>query len=240
LRCAVPPRKGWLGTFAAPATQPFKIFLSWCLIAGGSCFFFSGIREFWDARRSQQRAAEYWQTASMREAIEQDGQIILPGSQPCSVIPAGEIFARLSIPRLHAVLYVVEGTDSADLRRGPGHLEGSALPGSNGNCVIAGHRDTHFRLLRHVRRGDRIEIETVDGDFIYGVSGTSIVTPANTASLRPTPQPRLHLITCYPFYFAGPAPQRFVVQAALITSRPSHNDFPPTPYGGRAQFSPSP
>ena len=101
----------------------------------------------------------------MREAIERDGEIIRPGSKSRRVIPAGEAFARLSIPRLHAVLYVVEGTDSADLRRGPGHFEGSALPGSSGNCVIAGHRDTHFRLLKHVRQGDKIEIETAAGAF---------------------------------------------------------------------------
>ncbi|HXI43520.1 MAG TPA: class D sortase, partial [Bryobacteraceae bacterium] len=144
-------------------------------------------------------------------------------------IPAGEAFARLSIPRLRAVLYVVEGTDSADLRRGPGHLEGSALPGSNGNCVIAGHRDTHFRLLKNLRQGDRIEIETAAGDFIYRVSGTSIVAPRNTAPLRPTGQPVLNLITCYPFYFAGPAPQRYVVHAALMASRASSNDFQSTP-----------
>jgi len=92
----------------------------------------------------------------MREAIEQDGEIIPPGSESRRLIPAGEAFARLSIPRLHAVLYVVEGTDSTDLRRGPGHLAGSALPGSTGNCVIAGHRDTHFRLLKNVRRGTKL------------------------------------------------------------------------------------
>ncbi len=206
-----------------------KILLPWFLIAGGSVFFFSGLHEFWDSRWSQERAAESWNAASMREAAERDGQIIPPGPESRSVIPAGEAFARLSIPRLHAVLYVVEGTDSADLRRGPGHLEGSALPGSNGNCVIAGHRDTHFRLLKNVRQGDRIEIETAAGAFIYRVSGISIVPPRNTASLRPTGKPVLNLITCYPFYFAGPAPQRFVVHAALMAGRASSGDFGATP-----------
>src|SRR5437762_12872547 len=209
--------------------QTLKILLSWFLIAGGSCFFFSGIHEFWGSRLSQERASESWKSASMREAIERDGEIIRPGSKSRRVIPAGEAFARLSIPRLHAVLYVVEGTDSADLRRGPGHFEGSALPGSSGNCVIAGHRDTHSRLLKHVRQGDRIEIETAAGAFTYRVSGISVVAPANTASLRPTAQPVLNLITCYPFYFAVPAPQRFVVHAALMTSRLSSREFAPTP-----------
>jgi sortase A len=165
----------------------------------------------------------------MREAIERDGEIIPPGSESRRVIPAGEAFARLSIPRLHAVLYVVEGTDTTDLRRGPGHLAGSALPGSSGNCVIAGHRDTHFRLLKNVRQGDRIEIETAAGAFIYRVSGLSIVTSGNTASIGPSQRPVLNLITCYPFYFAGPAPQRYLVHAALMASRESSNDFLPTP-----------
>lgn len=208
---------------------PLKILLSWSLIAGGSCFFFSGIHELWGSRLSQERAAESWETASMREATERDGEIIPPGSESRRVIPAGEAFARLSIPRLHAVLYIVEGTDSADLHRGPGHLAGSALPGSSGNCVIAGHRDTHFRLLKNVRQGDQIEIETAAGAFIYRVSGLSIVTPGNTASLGPSGQPVLNLITCYPFYFAGPAPQRYVVHAALMASRESSNEFLPTP-----------
>jgi sortase A len=164
---------------------PFKILLSWSLIAGGSCFFFSGIHEFWGSRLSQERAAESWETASMREAVERDGEIIPPGSESRRLIPAGEAFARLSIPRLHAVLYVVEGTDTTDLRRGPGHLAGSALPGSSGNCVIAGHRDTHFRLLKNVRQGDQIEIETAAGAFIYRISGLSIVI--RTIPLRSVP-----------------------------------------------------
>ena len=209
--------------------QPLKNLLSWSLIAGGSYFFFSGLHEFWGSRLSQAQAAESWESASMREAIEQDGEIIPPGSESRRLIPAGEAFARLSIPRLHAVLYVVEGTDSTDLRRGPGHLAGSALPGSTGNCVIAGHRDTHFRLLKNVRQGDQIEIDTAAGAFFYRVSGLSIVTAGNTASLRPSGQPVLNLITCYPFYYAGPAPQRFVVHAALMASRESSNDFLPTP-----------
>src|SRR5260370_33826170 len=134
-----------------------KILLPWFLIVGGSVFFFSGLHEFWDSRWSQERAAESWNTASMREATERDGQIVPPGTESRSVIPAGEAFARLSIPRLHAVLYVVEGADSDDLRRGAVHLEGSALTGSNAKGVIACHRDTHFRLLKHVRPVDRLE-----------------------------------------------------------------------------------
>jgi sortase A len=207
--------------------QKLKILLSWLLVAGGSYFFFLGAREFLSSRTSQRQAAQSWNAP--REASYVDGRIVPQGSKSLSVVPAGETFARLSIPRLQQVLYVVEGTEHADLRRGPGHLEGTALPGSTGNCVIAGHRDTHFRLLKNVQQGDQIEIETAAGAFFYRVSGLSIVTAGNTASLRPSGQPVLNLITCYPFYYAGPAPQRFVVHAALMASRESSNDFLPTP-----------
>ena len=202
-----------------------KILLSWLCLAGGSYFFFSGAREFFAPRLAQKQAEEAWKAESAREASEQDGQIVPPGARARSVVPAGETFARLTIPRLHTVLYVVEGTDHAELRRGPGHLEGSALPGSTGNCVIAGHRDTHFRVLKDIRKGDDIEVQTAAGDFIYRVSDISIVSPNNTASLKPTVPAVLNLITCYPFYYVGTAPRRFVVRADMITSQATRRDF---------------
>jgi sortase A len=202
-----------------------KILLSWLLVAGGSYFFFCGAREFLASRTSQQQAAGSWN--SSREGSYVDGRIVPPGAKSLSVVPPGETFARLSIPRLQQVLYVVEGTDHADLRRGPGHLEGTALPGSTGNCVIAGHRDTHFRALKDIHKGDDIQIETAAGNFIYRVSEITIVSPNNTASLKPSRQAVLNLITCYPFYYVGSAPKRFVVHAEMVVSRASRGVFPP-------------
>jgi sortase A len=112
----------------------------------------------------------------------------------------------------------VEGDDDRDLRRGPGHVPGTALPGARGNSVIAGHRDTHFRVLKDIRAGDDVILQTPTQEFHYRVQNTSIVPPTNTASLRPTAEPMLHLITCYPFYWAGSAPERFIV-AARLTSK---------------------
>ena len=207
--------------------QKLKILLSWLLLAGGSYFVFSGAREYLASRNSQEQAAESWKSYTPAEAHEQDGRIVPPGTAGSSRIAAGEAFARLTIPRLHTVLYVVEGTNHRDLRRGPGHLEGSAFPGGKGNCVIAGHRDTHFRSLKDIQRGDRIELETQDGDFVYRVSGISIVTPDNTDSLRPTEQPVLNLVTCYPFSYVGSAPKRFVVHAERVTSQAAQGELPP-------------
>jgi sortase A len=121
----------------------------------------------------------------------------------------------MAIPRLNTELYVVEGTDAADLRRGPGHLEGTAMPGEAGNCVIAGHRDTHFRILRQIRPGDSIILETQKGRFCYRVRHARVVSPENTASLRPSHDGLLHLITCYPFYYVGAAPKRMIIEAQL-------------------------
>jgi sortase A len=88
------------------------------------------------------------------------------------------------------------------------------MPGGDGNCVIAGHRDTHFRILRQIRPGDSVILQTAKGRFVYRVNDTEVVSPTNTSPLRPAPR-TLHLITCYPFYYVGSAPKRFVVDAQL-------------------------
>src|SRR6266852_2037463 len=98
-----------------------KILLSWLRLAGGSYFLYNGAHEYFESQYSQQRAANSWNAG--REAADVDGRIVEPGPHTRSSIPAGAAFAKLSIPLLHAVVYVVEGTDHDDLRRGPGHLK---------------------------------------------------------------------------------------------------------------------
>jgi LPXTG-site transpeptidase (sortase) family protein len=202
-----------------------KILLSWLLLAGGSYFLYNGAHEYFESRYSQQRAANSWNAG--REAADVDGRIVEPGPHTRSSIPAGAAFAKLSIPRLHAVVYVVEGTDHDDLRRGPGHLEGTAFPGAYGNCVIAGHRDTHFRVLKDIHKGDEIDLETSNGNFTYRVDEISVVSPDNTSSLQPTSEPVLNLITCYPFWYVGSAPKRFVVRAGIVLSRAARSNPSP-------------
>jgi sortase A len=189
-----------------------KVLLPWLLVAGGSCLAFWGAWEYAGSRASQVRAANSWEPTLAAGSVR-----LLPG----------DVFARLSIPRLHTALYVVEGTDHDELRRGPGHLEGTAMPGDGGNCVIAGHRDTHFQVLANIREGDKIEITTVRGEFVYRVSGVSIVSPDNTAVLEPGGRPVLKLITCYPFRYVGSAPKRFVVRADLV-DHPAARTLPAT------------
>ena len=178
--------------------------LSWLLLAGGVFFLASGAREFLLSVAGQKRISADW--ASFKG----------PESRKINAPPdLGGVVCRLLIPRLDAHLFVVEGTDQKDLRMGPGHMQGSALPGTRGNCIIAGHRDTHFRILKDVRKGDDIILQTRTGDFHYRVSRMKVVSPSNREPLQPTAGRVLSLITCYPFYYVGPAPERFVVRAEL-------------------------
>ncbi|MDQ6701340.1 MAG: class D sortase [Acidobacteriota bacterium] len=132
--------------------------------------------------------------------------------------------ARLLIPRLKADLYIIEGTNQRELHKAPGHMEGTSLPGEKGNCVIAGHRDTHFRVLQNIRPGEEIVLENTRGrQFRYRVTQLSVVSPANTKCLQDTSEPVLNLITCYPFHYVGSAPKRFVVHAELEPPTPSQS-----------------
>jgi sortase A len=139
----------------------------------------------------------------------------LPGESSLSQssLNEGAYLAQLRIPRLEATWNLVEGTGESALRMGPGHLTGTPLPGSSGNAVIAGHRDTHFRVLRDIGIGDEIILERRSGRFVYKVVETLIVDSRDTSVLSSTSEPTLTLITCYPFGFIGPAPQRFIVKA---------------------------
>jgi sortase A len=125
----------------------------------------------------------------------------------------GDLIGRVSIPRLGMSDIVFEGTDDEVLHRGVGHLTGSALPGQRGNVVLAGHRDSFFRDLRNIRKGDFVDVTTESGTRSYAVESTEVVNPTDIAVEAPTPAPTLTLITCYPFNFVGNAPQRFIIRA---------------------------
>ncbi len=113
---------------------------------------------------------------------------------------------------------IAEGVDHGTLKRAVGHIPGTALPGEDGNIVLAAHRDTYFRPLRNIQKGDEIALTTWSGAYRYRVESIQIVGPDDVRVLRPTSLPTLTLVTCYPFYFVGSAPKRFIVRAGLITS----------------------
>jgi sortase A len=127
------------------------------------------------------------------------------------------LVGRLDIERLGVSTVVVEGTGEPVLQRAAGHIVGTGLPGQPGNIGIAGHRDTFFRPLRNIQRDDIITLTTARGLYRYRVVSMHVVSPSNVAVLNPDGHEILTLVTCYPFYFVGPAPHRFVVRAERIT-----------------------
>jgi sortase A len=112
----------------------------------------------------------------------------------------------------------MEGTDDLILNRGVGHVIGTSNPGEVGNVAIAGHRDGFFRGLKDIVIGDKIELITLQRTDTYIIDRITIVERTDLSVLQPRPQSSLTLITCYPFYFIGSAPQRYIVQASSAAS----------------------
>jgi sortase A len=135
--------------------------------------------------------------------------------------PIGSLVGRLEIPRLGFKAIVLEGSDSGTLRVAVGRIPETADPGQQGNVVLAGHRDSFFRPLKGIRGGDQIEMVTPTGNYRYAVEWTEVVNPSQVEVLKPTREPSLTLVTCYPFHYIGPAPRRFVVRARQVNSGPA-------------------
>jgi sortase A len=126
---------------------------------------------------------------------------------------AGSPLGRIEISSIGVVAMIMEGTDGRTLRHAVGHIPGTALPGQQGNVALAGHRDTFFRGLRNINKDDEITLTTLHGSYRYRVDSTQVVEPRDTEVLDATTDNILTLVTCYPFYFVGPAPKRFIVRA---------------------------
>ena len=125
----------------------------------------------------------------------------------------GDLVGRLEVPRVGISVIVLQGVEERTLTAGAGHVPGTPSPGGDGNVVIAAHRDTFFRKLEGVAAGDRILITTVHRRYEYVVTSAEIVDPDDTRVMESRALDELTLVTCYPFYFVGAAPQRFVVHA---------------------------
>jgi sortase A len=155
-----------------------------------------------------------WQAWANR-VFEADREV---PEQPVTVvgrsIQEGSLIGRLTVPRLKLSAMVREGVGEDTLSLALGHVPSTAAPGQNGNVAIAGHRDTLFRGLREIRKHDVIRLETPSsGNYVYEVSSIEIVNPSDVSVLRASPGSELTLVTCYPFYYVGSAPERFIVKA---------------------------
>ncbi len=156
----------------------------------------------------QRRMAEAWEqeqetradslTATHAHAAKDDGMV------------------RLVIPKIDLTSFIVEGTNHKSLLLGPGHMTRTAEPGEIGNAVITGHRDTFFRHIAQLEKGDQLYVERDGKRFTYEVTGKKVVEPSDLSVTRPTDDAQVTLITCYPTYFIGPAPKRLVVFTKMV------------------------
>jgi sortase A len=128
----------------------------------------------------------------------------------------GEMIGNLSIPKLEANLPIFHGTDEDELEKGVGHFAGSVLPGEKDNSVLSGHRDTVFRKLGEVGKGDLLVVTTEAGEFTYKVRKVRIVDADDRTVIVPKPRATLTVTTCYPFDFIGDAPERYILVADLV------------------------
>jgi sortase A len=131
--------------------------------------------------------------------------------------------AILRIPRLELEVPVYDGTTDAVLDLAAGRIEETALPGTPGNVGIAAHRDGFFRVLKDIKEGDALVLETPVATEHYRVEWIRITTPEDVSVIDPTPGPAVTLVGCYPFYHVGPAPQRFIVRAVPAAGSPTGN-----------------
>jgi sortase A len=181
-------------------------------------------------------AAGIWAWSVVRGAIVQtrdnaaferrvhDQSAAVNGSPTPPVVRNGDLVGRLVIPRLNLRAMVREGAGEDTLDVALGHIPGTAWPGQNGNVGVAGHRDTLFRALRRIAAKDRIQFQTFTATYEYEVESTGIVAPQNVGVLAPGGHPEITLVTCYPFHYVGPAPDRFVVKARLVSQGPPTED----------------
>ena len=159
--------------------------------------------------------AKYNQASATQYLKDQRDLPQRPASPLESELVEGQTLGWMDIPRLGLSVAIFQGTQSKTLRFGAGHIEGTAIPGEAGNSGIAAHRDTFFRPLQNIRTQDEIQIETARGFSSYQVDSIRIVFPDEVAVLEPTTESGLTLVTCYPFYFVGAAPKRFIVHAHM-------------------------
>jgi sortase A len=187
-----------------------NVFLSVGVLVLGYCGFVvldAKVYQADETRQFQQQRKDF------KPAATSAGRVPVASFHPLTGKPLGEI----ELTRIGVTAMILEGTDDRTLRRAVGHIPGTPLPGQPGNVAIAGHRDTFFRALRNVRQDDEITLMTLEGSYRYRVDSISVVGPRDTQVLDNSGGDILTLVTCYPFYFVGPAPRRFIVRAQRIS-----------------------
>jgi sortase A len=185
-----------------------------------------------DAERQRERGVEAFQAALGEQVVFENpssGELVqmtvtapdqelwadkrVTEYQESLKVDADPPLAVMSIDKLNIQVPVYDGADDFNLNRGVARIEGTATIDAEGNLGIAGHRDGFFRGLKDIAMGDRIELQTARGEVMFTVSSIEIVEPSDVSVLAPTTERTITLVTCYPFYFVGHAPKRYIVTA---------------------------
>ncbi len=156
----------------------------------------------------QHRLAREWQHQQQNRTLHPDQA---PAAQDDGLI-------RISVPKIDLDSVIVEGTSNRDLLLGPGHMANTPAPGDSGNAVITGHRDTFFRHIHELQKGDIMVVQRDGKTFRYEVTGKKVVEPTDLSVLRQSHDSEMTLITCYPTYYIGPAPKRLVVFSRMLAA----------------------
>ncbi|HWR13946.1 MAG TPA: class D sortase [Terriglobales bacterium] len=185
-----------------------KSYVSFALIVFGTVLVLYVASQYGQMYLEQRRMERAWVQEQQRRATE------APVAEQAHA-PKDDGMVRLVIPKIDLESFIVEGTTRKALLVGPGHMTRTAEPGEAGNAVITAHRDTFFRHIHELDKGDQILVERGGKRFVYEVTGKKIVEPTDLSVTRPSEGSQVTLITCYPTYFIGPAPKRLVVFSKL-------------------------
>lgn len=199
-------RREWIGT---------------ALILAGLALLVAAAAQYGYMYTEQAALRRQWRADLQRHQMAQRAQALHTNIMQASARSlTGPI--RIIIPAIGVDNMVVRGTGYVSLLAGPGWMNGTPPPGADGNMVIAGHRDTFFLRVHSLVPGDRIWLERAARKFQYQVISKKIIAPADTAVLASVPGsgPMLTLVTCYPTYWVGPAPDRLIVRAKLVQGAP--------------------
>ena len=195
-----------------PLSQPTRAVSSTRMdILRGACYFFLAFGVLALGYAGFVSADSHAYQALEMKKFHQAGRL----SEP-HILVEGDVLGEIQVPRLGLSAIVVQGDSPASLRRAVGHISKSALPGEWGNVALAGHRDTFFRPLRDIQKGDEIRFKTRERSFEYRVEWIEVVAPTDIRVLESSTGHDLTLLTCYPIHYVGPAPKRLVVRAREV------------------------
>ena len=212
MHSAQPIARTWLRRLGVLVERTAWMFGTLCLVTWGALYFDGAAGARHDVERFALLQAAALQQPAAPDLSLWDPERISAWRQALRE-PAPPPLAVLRIPKIRLEVPVLRGTDEFTLNRAVGHIDDTAGPGTDGNSGIAGHRDGFFRGLKDIGPDDAIELETLRGKEVYRVERTWVVYTEDVSVLDPTPTRSLTLVTCYPFYHVGPAPQRYIVRA---------------------------